>query len=155
MKHNAQRPDAQEFDEIRIKTIPRFKDSYMSGSEWRISALVSVYQKGRLCFQRSFRDIDAAIPRLQSVLDEASENRPDNVNFAGDGEHCDQEGCSEKTTIVKRFKKTYCTGGGNCGQETDNYENITLRHFCKSHSVRGTSDLEDCDSNYEDYNGSQ
>lgn len=34
----AYRPDAQAFDEVRITTVPRWKESELSGDEWRISA---------------------------------------------------------------------------------------------------------------------
>lgn len=37
-KSCALRPDAQAFDEIRIVTVPRYKQSGLSGDEWRIHA---------------------------------------------------------------------------------------------------------------------
>lgn len=44
----ALKPDAQAFDEIRLKTVERFKDSHYSGSEWRIQVNVEFYRKGEL-----------------------------------------------------------------------------------------------------------
>lgn len=39
------RPDAQAFDEVRIVTVPRYKQSGLSGDEWRISAAIRLYRK--------------------------------------------------------------------------------------------------------------
>jgi hypothetical protein len=43
----AQKPDAQAFDEVRIKTVPRYKTSGLSGDEWRISATIQLMLSGQ------------------------------------------------------------------------------------------------------------
>ncbi len=42
----ALKPDAQAFDEIRIKIVPRFKESELSGDGWRISCQFEFYRNG-------------------------------------------------------------------------------------------------------------
>ncbi len=45
--NRALKPDAQAFDEVRIRTVPRWKESGLSGDEWRISATVEFWRKGK------------------------------------------------------------------------------------------------------------
>ena len=44
-------PDRQAFDEIRIKTEPRYKQSGLSGDEWRISGKIEFMYKGEVVFE--------------------------------------------------------------------------------------------------------
>ena len=55
---HALRPDGQAFDEIRIKTIPRYKTSGLSGNEWRYHAEVYLLRKGQIVKQRGYGDIE-------------------------------------------------------------------------------------------------
>lgn len=147
----ALRPDAQPFDEIRIRVIPRFKESELSGSEWRISMLMEFYRKGEIKHTSSCGGkMEYAAGLLYARLTEAQDNGKG--YFAGDGIHCDQEGCNEKAVYLMRLKKRYCVGGGNCGQEKkENFHFFSVDHrcFCERHKHRGNSDLEDNDNNYE------
>lgn len=145
----ALRPDAQPFDEIRIKIVPRYKESDFSGSEWRISTVMEFYRKGELKHSSSCGGrIEYGAGLVYARLLEAQDNGK--AYFAGDGIHCDQEGCSEKATHVFKFKKRFCAGGGNCGQEKkDSGYFEDHRCFCDKHKRRGDSDLEDNDDNYE------
>lgn len=146
------RPDAQPFDEIRIRIVPRFKESELSGSEWRISTAMEFYRKGELKFTSSCGGkIEYGAGMVYARLMEA-QDRGDGY-YASDGIHCDQEGCSEKAKYLMRLKKRFCVGGGNCGQEKKNYgtSDRTSDHrvFCQEHKNRGDQDLEDNDDNYE------
>lgn len=143
----ALRPDAQAFDEIRLVTVPRFKSSELSGSEWRISVIIQFFRKGKMIYEEwGGHEIEAASGHLYSKLHDATDNG--HGYFAGDGIHCDQEGCSEKATNIFLVKKDFCVGGGNCGQEKKQYS-TKYRCFCDKHKTRGDSDLEDNDDNYE------
>lgn len=143
---NAIKPDAQAFDEIRIRVVPRFKDSELSGSEWRISAVTEFYRKGQLICSEQCSNMETAAGLCYAHYVRAVDNG--NGYFAGDGIHCDQEGCNEKAAFKYSIKQDYCSGYGNCGQKKDMY-NGALRHFCEKHSHRGDSDLQDNDKNYE------
>lgn len=143
----AVRPDAQPFDEIRLRIQPRFKESELSGDEWRISVITEYYRKGTMVHEtQSGGDIDVAAGLLYGRLIEAQDDGKG--YFAGDGIHCDQEGCNNKATVVFKILQRYCVGGGKCGQKTKSYSE-QHRCFCDKHKHRGDCDLEDNDKNYE------
>lgn len=143
----AVRPDANGFDEIRIVTVPRYKESEMSGDEWRISMRTDFYRKGKIVHStQSGSNIDAAAGLLYGRLIEAQDNGEG--YYAGDGVHCDQEGCSNRATNLFKIKQRYCVGGGKCGQKKESYVD-QYRCFCDTHKTRGDCDLEDNDKNYE------
>jgi hypothetical protein len=55
------RPNAQGFDEIRLITVPRYKQSGMSGDEWRISVKAQYFRKGELKFEENIsHDMETA-----------------------------------------------------------------------------------------------
>lgn len=144
----ALRPDAQGFDEIRIRLVPRFKESELSGSEWRISTVMEFYRKGELiCASSCGGKIEYGAGLVYARLLEAQDNGE--AYFAGDGIHCDQEGCAEKAVYLMKLKKRFCVGGGNCGQEKKDYGSHDHRCFCELHKNRGDQDLEDNNDNYE------
>jgi hypothetical protein len=143
----ALRPDAQSFDEIRIRVVPRFKSSGLSGSEWRTSAVIEFYRKGKIVHSDGVGTMEAACGMLYAKQIEAIEVHGKGY-FAGDGIHCDQEGCPEPATHVFKIKQEYCVGGGNCGAKKESYGD-RHRCFCDKHKHRGDQDLEDNDDNYE------
>lgn len=137
--NRALRPDAQGFDKIIIETIPRYKQSEMSGDEWRISANVTFYRKGRALYTFSASNIEYAVRLLDSKLIDN-----DKQFYAGEFDFCDQEGCSEIGTIKLRKKYDYCHKGHKSEKPSNFY-----RIFCEKHSVRGDCGLDDADRNYE------
>lgn len=140
--HRAGRPDGQFIDEVRIVTVPRFKESELSGDEWRISARIEFYRKGQLIGQKSSRDVETAARFLDWYM----------VNFREDGkvadakidDLCDQEGCAEQATVTYRLKARYCREG----HKTELF-GTEVRRFCERHKSRGDCALEDSDANYE------
>jgi hypothetical protein len=141
------KPDAQSFDEIRLRIVPRYKTSDLSGDEWRISVVTEYYRKGTIIHTtQSGSDMQVAAGLLFGRLVEAQDNGIG--YFAGDGVHCDQEGCNNKATVVYKIIQRWCVGGGNCGQKKESYGD-QHRCFCDTHKQRGDCDLEDNDKNYE------
>lgn len=143
----ALRPDAQAFDEIRLKTIPRFKNSSLSGSEWRTSCVIEFYRKGKLVHEDGVGNMQTACGMLYAKWIEAIEVHA-KAYFASDGVTCDQEGCDKPAQYLYRIKQGYCVGGGNCGAKKEHYTGYH-RVFCNEHNRRGDQDLEDNDANYE------
>ena len=141
----ALRPDAQAFDEIRIITVPRYKESGLSGDEWRISAEVQFYRKGILLFSTARRNVETACGFLYADLMSAIDNGK--AYFAGDGIFCDQEGCSRLAAVRYKMHKLYSRGG--LSQNIDPTKPM-YRHFCNKHKQGGNCGLEDADSNYFD-----
>lgn len=137
----ALRPDAQAFDEVRIKTVPRYKESELSGDEWRISANVEFLRKGEVIHTENFSDIERACgfayAEYQKVIDSAK------GYFVGIGDFCDQEGCSSKATVTLKLKKVFCSHGLESDLTTPQF-----RMFCEKHSTRGDCGLDDADANY-------
>ena len=139
--------ERQIFDEVRIKTMPRWKESHLSGDEWRISAYVEFLYKGQVIWEQSFRDCETAVHLMYGWFVQQSESKGlSNQDIKKD--LCDQEGCSEKAIIKAYIKKKYCIGGGNCGSEVKMFDREYLQ-FCDRHSYRGDCDLQDADDNYE------
>ena len=143
----ALRPDAQGFDEIRIVTAPRYKTSGLSGDEWRIHAEIQLWRKGKMVHTAGCRNVEVACGMVYSELMRAQDDGKG--YFAGDGVHCDQEGCKELATLRYRVIKDMCAGPGMCGRQKPDYGRVQYRHFCEQHKTRGDCGLDDADSNYE------
>lgn len=143
LPRRAMKPDAQGFDEIRIITVPRFKESELSGGEWRISARTQFLRNGVVIHEiGAARDVAVAAHHLGYRLDEAFDNAQG--YFAGEGSFCDQEGCCSTETRVFQLKKGY----NRDGTERSLGSGGEYRRFCKQHSHRGDCGLEDADDNY-------
>ncbi len=142
---NAIKPDAQAFDEIRIITVPRFKDSELSGSEWRISAKTEFYRKGKLIHEAFSSNIEYACRLLDHeymrLIDEGK------AHFAGEVGVCDQEGCALPATVVLEQIKEGC---GKCGSVKTPEYSRPYRKFCDRHKHRGDSSLDDSDDCYKE-----
>jgi hypothetical protein len=138
------KPDAQAFDEVRITTVPRYKQSGLSGDEWRISAKVELLRKGRVIVEKGFRNIETACNLLSAVHALACDDGKG--FFGGEGNFCDQEGCAERATVAYRKKANYCREGHRSEQHQ-----TTIRRFCDRHKVRGDCGLDDADAHYEPF----
>jgi hypothetical protein len=137
----ALRPDAQRFDEVRIVTVPRYKQSGLSGDEWRISGAIQLYRKGKLIHERHVRNVEMGCVFAAGTLYEAQDDGKG--YFAGDGVHCDQEGCADAATVRYRKKADYCREA----HKTEPFE-PSYRHFCDRHKTRGDCGFDDSDANY-------
>ena len=138
------KPDAQAFDEIRITTVPRFKESGLSGDEWRISASIELWRKGKLIAERGARNIESACKFVAAFHAEQCDDGKG--FFAGEGDICDQEGCAQPATVTYRKKSDYCREG----HKTEPHA-IKIRKFCDRHKHRGDCGLDDADTNYEPF----
>lgn len=137
----ARKPDQQAFDEVVIRTVPRYKESSLFGSEWHISAITELRYNGSVLFQATYHNVEGAIRDLQSFATGVTTK-------AHESDLCDQEGCSEPSDVVYKLKKTFC----DMGNPHDPYElckTPMVRKFCKGHSRRGDCGLQDADDNYE------
>lgn len=135
------RPDAQGFDEVRIVTVPRWKESELSGDEWRISASIQLYRKGILIHERGVRNVEMGCVFAAATYYEAQDDGK--AYFAGNGILCDQEGCSAGATVRYKVRLNYCRDG-----HPSEPTRPTYRHFCERHKTRGDCGLEDSDRNY-------
>lgn len=137
------KPDAQAFDEIRIITVPRFKESELSGSEWRISSRTEFYRKGKPVHEVTHSNIEYACRLLDHDFIMAIEDGK--AFYAGEEEYCDQEGCQNKAVIKLEKLKEGCV---RCGSVKEPEYSRPYRQFCEQHKNRGDSCLDDMDENY-------
>lgn len=135
------RPDAQAFDEVRIITIPRYKQSGLSGDEWRISAEVQFWRKGILRHSVGHSNIEKACGCVYFDLMRAIDDGK--AYFAGEGNLCDQEGCLRDASVTYQLKQRFCREGHGTTPT-----HPTIRKFCDQHKKRGDCALEDADDNY-------
>lgn len=149
LPRRALRPDAQPFDEIRITTQPRYKTSGLSGDEWRISSRTQFLRKGTVRHQTYHGTIESACRLLDSDLLRAMDDGL--ACYGGEGNICDQEGCSEESTVTYRMHKSPCPRCGQSSQfdDHDTTGEIVVRKFCPRHSRRGDCGIDDADANYE------
>ena len=144
-RHN----DDEWVDEVHIRTVPRFKESHLSGDEWRVSAVVEFKRKGHVVATESYRDVSAAlayIARHAVGLAPASFKGTDPyLTQRLDLDYCAQPGCSNPWTVEYHLTHEGC---GRCGAVKEPKYHDQRRRFCDTHAVRGDSDLDDMDAHY-------
>ena len=149
--HKPQRaikPDAQAFDEVRIVTVPRYKQSGLSGDEWRISTRIEFWRKGCLVHEEHWGRIEGACAAVGYFYQKAKDDGKGfyaGENNAEGNPLCDQEGCSALATVTYKLKRGY----DKEGNERPFMSSGEIRCFCDRHKVRGDCGLEDADNNYE------
>lgn len=143
--HRALKPEAQGFDEIRIRCENYYKTSGLSGSEWRTRYITEFYRNGHLVETNysGHTSMDAAVHLLSHTYHTALDSGKG--YFAGEGDYCDQDGCRETATVYLEQIKEGC---GHCGAVKEPEYSRPWRAFCDKHKVRGDSRLDDMDENY-------
>lgn len=147
-------PDDSTFDRVSIELVPRYKESGLSGDEWRVSAVTSLYRKNRLIVKRAYSNVEAATAHLPWLLkvwselgDEESEIRWRQFLKEGDS-LCHQPGCAERASVLYELKDLWDRRHGvRLEKRPDPYYRY-VRAFCDIHKERGDCGLEDSDSNY-------
>lgn len=145
----APRPDAKPYDEIRIITVPYFKQS-PTGSEWRTTRQLILLRKGKaikldICQETMFgiaETLDNILRPIENNLSKVAEH------LIGESELCDQEGCTLPSCVTFRMRWLY-DNDANPINPYDSDERPLIRKFCSSHARRGEGYYEDEDDNYE------
>ncbi len=133
----------QGYDRVSVDLVPRFKTSDLSGSEWRVSAVVRFYWKGVAIRERRFSDMKTALAFLPSLIHDELK-KGDAVIGSGDIDgKCFQPGCPEDAVSTYRLKKEFSIEGFSHKPEIP-----LTRRFCKRHLDRGDADHEDSNDNY-------
>lgn len=132
-------------------TVPRWKDSELSGDEWRFSVRVEAYRKGILLATYGTHSIRGAGAMLPSKLffwggtavpQGWDEESPRSVAFWD--AFCANPGCAEPATIEYRLIHHYCDEGH---AHDASWRNEHIR-FCERHKHRGDASFADADQNY-------
>ena len=148
----ARHHDTEFFDEIVIRTVPRWKESELSGDEWRVSALAEFKFKGEVLHTHTFQNVKAAANYLgwhRAIAGEQMERFQISQRENLANERCGQPGCSQLAHVFYGLKARYC----NEGHKTElppSYAptQVDVIGFCHQHKHRGDCGLEDSDSNY-------
>ena len=153
-RHRATRPDHQLYDEVRITTEPRFKKSFASGDEWRISARTQLLLKGVVIREAVYSNVVQATDHLPVLRYSAVYDRDDceetQQRYKDATDHaCDQEGCRQPAETWFKIVKTNCD---KCGHDKELFFD-RYRGFCGRHVVRGTQSYTDSDECYQYYAG--
>ena len=139
-------PDDERFDEIHISVVERWKESELSGDEWRFSYLAEIKHKGEIIIRITASTLDWLLKGLQwriQIAGEKSEFDPHAWDRTRD--KCDQPGCANVATIFYQLKKDY----SRQGDELVDKGNIKYyRQFCPNHKRRGDCGLSDSAQNY-------
>lgn len=143
-------PDDEYVDEIRIHVQERWKESEVSGDEWRFSGVVRFFRKGRQLWCRATSNMAvavAAVPWWWHTANETDEWKrlPDAV----DESLCCQPGCWETWYVEYQQKKLFHHRGDAVHPDAYLYTRPQRRRYCYAHKGRGDCGLDDSDSNYE------
>ncbi len=156
--------DDEGVDEVRIKVVPRYKTSGLSGDGWRVSAQTQFLRKGVVLLEGNYNSISTALQHvnwLQRIMCELDLDDPESGRFTEEGKkrvteglgavlptECAQPGCAEKPVSVYQLKKRFCRFR-QCEQKDDYRDGeSTRRAFCPRHLDRGDCNLEDSNKNY-------
>lgn len=141
-------PEDEKYDAIDVRVVPRWKESELSGDEWRFSYVADFKRKGEVIFSTSANTLDWLITRLGWAKLTAGENSEiDMKAWERTKDKCDQPGCREVATIFYKRLKRF-TKQGDALEASSYYDGNEYRQFCESHKHRGDCDLDDADLNY-------
>ena len=136
--------DDEGVDRIELVVVDRFKQSELSGDEWRYSVAMKFYRKGVLVYENSCGRMEWAVASLPYELltfPETSE-----IALWGlDDKQCAQYGCSAPAEVLYRVKEQFSDRGE--GPLPDEPE--VFRAYCHRHRERGDASREDSMANYE------
>lgn len=135
--------DDEGIDKIEMQIVPRYKESELSGDEWRVSCHVSFYRKGNLIMETSFNKMESAILGLGHLWNTRPEWSPIAL-WGFDGTECHQPSCAEPATHVFQMKERFSAqGDGPLPQGSFS----SFVAYCDKHKTRGDCGREDADRN--------
>jgi hypothetical protein len=132
-------PEFEVFDRIEMKIVPRYKQSELSGDEWRQHVEVCFYFKGELVKSFGCRDMEAASKLLGWHLihlsgEQYDEAIPDKVRELEEIK-CFQPSCCQDAKHKYYLKELFSSQG----EKLDVTEHSSFRYyrkFCDVHSTR-------------------
>ena len=143
-------PDDTQFDEIHIKTVERWKESELSGDEWRFSYVADIKRKGETIITISTGRWDWLLMGLQWKILTAGENgNIDQEAWNRTKDKCDQPGCSNDPVVFLKLIKRWDKEGNQLAPDSY-YDGNVYRQFCEKHTDRGDCGLDDADRNYKE-----
>lgn len=147
-------PDFELVDEVKVRTQERWKESELSGSEWRFSYIADFLHKGHVLKTSGLGGrMEWAMLGLGGAYLSVSDNGVPNSVFDLEKTVCAQPGCRNPASVFYRVKKFYNNNGDS--KEFVPYtlggaDAIPVIRFCQKHRHRGDCGLQDADANYEE-----
>lgn len=142
-------PEDERFDEIHIECVERWKDSELSGDEWRFSYVAHVKRKGEEIGHIGASTLDWLLKGLQwRMLTSGKDFGFDQEAWLRTKDKCDQPGCGNVATIFYKRLKRFTDLGEELAPSTYQDE---YRQFCDRHSRRGDCAIDDSDCNYQEF----
>lgn len=126
------------FDSVELTQVPRWKESELSGDEYRWNNRATVYRKGQVVGVEMDITMFGALIKLLPVLDQLR-----NWGYLGVDE-CAQPGCTDEPDVLLRLKEHWDVTG-----QLKAVEMSHVRPFCNAHLHRGDCSMDDSDNNYE------
>src|SRR6185312_9350316 len=146
-----------QIDGVRIGHVIRFKDSSVSGSEWRTNVDVELLYKGEVVARKTASDINSACLMVANLLHKPWKFDHSKIDLL-ESTKCCQTGCTADARVFYRVKTDKCH---HCQHENTSYPMTSYdpqprydyRIFCDAHSFRGVDcGLDDGQHNYERVN---
>jgi hypothetical protein len=135
-------PDAERFDAVTIDTVERWKESELSGDEWRFSYSIKFWRHGEVVAHGSGSSVEDALLVAAYQFSRKEVEGP----FMGDlSEVCCQPGCPNPWTLLLHPVERYTQSGDKLARP---YSENEVRGFCERHKHRGDCGLDDSDANY-------
>lgn len=142
--HHIPHPDAERFDGVRVETVERWKESELSGDEWRFSYVATFYRHGVKSAAVSGASIADVLLRA-AALYRGVETEDEGGFYGNLAELCCQPGCPNPWTALMHPVKAYSRSGGELVRP---YPEHHVRGFCEHHRHRGDCGLDDAERNY-------
>lgn len=140
-------PEDERFDEVHITCVERWKESEISGDEWRFNYFAQIKRKGEVIIEFTAAKLDWILSSMQwRMLIAGEEGNIDLEAWNRTKDCCDQPGCARAATSYFKRLKRYTKQGEEMMPNTYSNE---FRKFCASHKNRGDCDMDDADHNYE------
>ena len=138
--------DDEWYDEVHVTVRERWKESELSGDEWRFSYVAEFKRKGEVHKTLTAHKLEWLLPKIAAHQSFAPAGDDEGAP-KDDHERCFQPGCTALATVEYRKRKDWCS---RCGQSHEADWQDQRRRFCDKHLRRGDCGLDDADANYEE-----
>lgn len=139
-------PKAERFDEVSVSTVERWKESELSGDEWRFSYVATFWRHGQPVAEIGGRSVADALLQAAARFNSVEVDGPCMGPYMGDlSRVCCQPGCGAPWNVLLHPVNRYDKFGHEMSRP---YGPEDVRGFCAAHAHRGDCGLDDNDANY-------
>lgn len=136
-------PQAERFDEVTVRTIERWKDSELSGSEWRFSYIAEFKLHGQVVAEVGGASVQDCLLQAAAQFNRVESDVEHLANLRSI--FCCQPACTEPWVVLKHPVRKFDEQGTELIR---GYPAEEVRGFCVKHAKRGDCGLDDADDNY-------